>query len=80
MEKTMIPVEQIKKRLDEYFKSSQITVKDLTGSGDYIDISIISIEFKGKTTIEQHQMVYKALGSWVGKDIHAVVIHTFCPK
>ena len=73
-------VKTIENKLLSCFDQAKVSVKDLSGSGDYIQIDIEADEFKDKTTVEQHQMVYKALGEWLKKDIHAVVINTSIPR
>jgi stress-induced morphogen len=72
----MISLDKIQERLLSHFEGAQIKVKDLTGSGDHLQIEIKASSFKGKSLIEQHQLVYKALGDWMKKEIHAVVIHS----
>ena len=52
----------------------------VTVSGDdgtHFDTLVISEKFKGKTMVQQHQMIYRALGQKMGKDIHALSIQTF---
>ena len=66
----------IKKKLDEHFPDADITVHDMTGGGDHWDLRIVSPAFHGKSMVEQHQMVYRALGSWMKKEIHALKLHT----
>ena len=55
----------------------------VTVSGDdgtHFETLIISEKFKGRTMVQQHQMVYQALGQKMGKDIHALSIQTFTPE
>lgn len=47
--------------------------------GTHFEALIISDKFKGKTMVQQHQMVYRALGEKMGKDIHALSIQTCTP-
>jgi stress-induced morphogen len=69
-------IDNIKARLLQDFSDAKIAIKDLTGTGDHLEINITSDLFLKKSLVEQHQMVYKSLGTWVGKEIHAVVIKT----
>ena len=71
--------DEITERLKTSFPEAQITAKDLTGTGDHWQVSIISSEFEGKSLVEQHQMVYKALGKWLKKEIHALSLQTSVP-
>lgn len=66
----------IRKKLSESFPDAEIKVQDLTGGGDHWDLRIKSSSFKGKSLVEQHQMVYRALGEWMRKEIHALKLHT----
>lgn len=67
---------EIRRRLEENFPDSDIEVNDLTGGGDHWEVKISSPGFRGKTMIEQHQMVYRSLGAWMKKEIHALKLHT----
>jgi len=59
---------------------SRVLVQDTTGGGDHFEAIIISSAFAGKTMIEQHRMVYGALGSSVGREIHALALRTYTPE
>ncbi len=72
--------EILKAKLAEKFADSQIKVSDMTGGGDHWQVQITSAEFVGKSRIEQHQMVYAALGDWMKKEIHALALSTSVPK
>ena len=60
----------------ETFPNAQVDVKDMTGTGDHFEIFVSSKSFAGKSLIEQHQMVHKALESEMDRGIHAVQIKT----
>jgi stress-induced morphogen len=48
----------------------------MTGGGDHWQVIIESAHFQGKSLVEQHQLVYKALGDWMKRDIHALALTT----
>ena len=48
--------------------------------GTHFGAIIVSSEFSGKSMVQQHQIVYKALGDKMGTDIHALSIQTFSPE
>ena len=54
---------------------SEVTVEDMTGSGDHFQVIVLSPAFKGKTVIEQHRMVHAALEP-LKDQIHALAIKT----
>ena len=55
---------------------AQVSVSDMTGTGDHFDIQVASKKFAGKTLIEQHQMVFAALEKEMDRRIHAVQLKT----
>ena len=59
---------------------SHIAVRDLTGTKDHWEALIVSSAFAGKTRIEQHQMVYAALGELMSGPIHALALQTHTPE
>ncbi|MBI2167330.1 MAG: BolA family transcriptional regulator [Candidatus Omnitrophica bacterium] len=54
---------------------AEVTVQDMTGGGDHFQVIVLSPAFKGKTLIEQHQMVHASLGP-LKDEIHALAIKT----
>ena len=56
---------------------ARVDVFDRTGTMDHFNVTIRSSAFRGKTLLEQHRMVYGALGAAL-KDgrIHAVELKT----
>lgn len=67
---------ELESRLLEHFPDAQVQARDLTGGGDHWQVDISAKEFTGKSLVEQHQMVYKALGAWMKKEIHALALNT----
>lgn len=41
---------------------------------------VVAREFEGLRAIARHQLVYRALGSWVGNEIHALTIRAYTPE
>ena len=58
---------------------AQVTIEDLRGDGDHYAAYIVSPSFKGKTRVQQHQMVYQALGGRMGSELHALALQTSVP-
>ena len=52
---------------------------DVNGDGTHFEATVVSEKFIGKSTLQQHQMVYASLGNLVGKEIHALSINTYTP-
>ena len=52
-----ISKEELEKLLKESLPSAKISIEDLKGDGDHYSATVISTEFKGKSRIQQHQIV-----------------------
>jgi stress-induced morphogen len=55
---------------------AEVTIRDLAGDGDHYAAHVISSAFKGKSRVQQHQMVYEALGGRMGGALHALALTT----
>ena len=60
--------------------SSAVRIDDLAGDGDHYAANVISATFKGKSRIQQHQMVYAALQGRMGGELHALALQTSIPE
>jgi len=58
---------------------AKITIEDLRGDGDHYAAHAISEAFRGKSRVEQHQMVYGALQGRMGGVLHALALQTAPP-
>ncbi len=59
---------------------SHLAVEDLTGTKDHFQATVVSAAFAGKTKIEQHQMIYRALGELMAGPVHALALETYTPE
>ncbi len=57
-----------------------VTIRDLAGDGDHYAATVISAAFAGKSKIQQHQMVYGALGGRMGGVLHALKLTTMAQR
>ena len=71
---------EIERLIREALPDSTVTISDLRGDGDHYACHVVSSEFRGKTRIEQHQMVYKALKGRMGDQLHALALQTSAPE
>ncbi len=71
----MVETAEIHSLVEQAFPGSEVTVEDLTGTGDHFQVIVLSPVFKGKTLMEQHKMVYATLEPLKDK-IHALTIKT----
>ena len=72
----MVTADIIVTKLRQDMPSAKITATDMTGGGDHWRVVISATEFKNKSLVEQHQMVYKALGDLMKQEIHALALDT----
>ncbi|MDP9003069.1 MAG: BolA family transcriptional regulator [Myxococcota bacterium] len=68
--------ETLKTRLIAAFPDAQVEVTDLTGTQDHFQAVVVTRAFDGKSRIEQHKMVYAALGDLMKGEIHALALTT----
>ena len=67
---------EIEQMIKEAIPDAVVRIDDLRGDGDHYAASISSNEFKGKTRVQQHQMVYAALQGRMGNELHALALQT----
>ena len=56
-----------------------IAIDDLAGDGDHYACSVVSESFRGRSRIQQHQIVYAALRGRMGNELHALALQTSAP-
>jgi stress-induced morphogen len=59
---------------------AEVTLEDLAGDGNHYRAHVVSSAFRGKTRVQQHQMVYHALGGRMGGVLHALALTTAAPE
>ena len=57
-----------------------VSIQDLAGDGDHYAAHVVSASFKGKSKVQQHQMVYAALKGKMGGELHALALTTAIPQ
>lgn len=70
---------EIEKLIRAAIPDAQVTIEDLRGDGDHYAALVVSAAFKGKTRVQQHQMVYNALQGRMGGQLHALALQTGVP-
>ena len=77
----MISPDQLSTLIKTELPDAEIQVEDLTGGGDHYQATVVSEAFNGKTLVQQHQMVYKAVnGVMADNSLHALALKTFTPE
>jgi stress-induced morphogen len=70
---------EIEGLIKQSIPDAQITIEDLRGDGDHYAAYVVSGSFKGKTRVQQHQMIYQALQGRMGGELHALALQTSAP-
>ncbi|RIK92934.1 MAG: BolA family transcriptional regulator [Proteobacteria bacterium] len=73
-------IEDIERLIKEALPDAKVTIEDLRGDGDHYAAQVVSAAFKGKTRVQQHQMVYDALRGKMGGELHALALQTTAPE
>ena len=71
---------EIEKMIRVAIPDAEVRIDDLRGDGDHYAAFISSSAFKGKTRVQQHQMVYAALKGRMGNELHALALQTSAPE
>ena len=74
-----MPAEDIARMIKESFPDAEIRIEDLAGDGNHYAATVISEAFRGKSRVQQHQMVYDALKGNMGGVLHALALKTATP-
>lgn len=75
-----MPASEIERMIKQAIPDAQIKITALADDNDHYAAVVISSQFAGKSKLQQHQLVYKALGSTMGGDLHALQLQTSAPK
>ncbi len=70
---------EIEQLIKARLPTADVSIRDLAGDGDHYAAHVVATEFKGKTRVQQHKMVYDALGDRMGGVLHALALTT-APK
>ncbi|HEY2033838.1 MAG TPA: BolA family transcriptional regulator [Rhizomicrobium sp.] len=71
-----MPAADIEKLIREAFPDAEVTITALADDDDHWAAMVSSSAFKGKTRVQQHQMVYAALKGRMGGELHALSLQT----
>ena len=70
---------EIVRMIKQGIPDADVRIEDLRGDGDHYAAYVVSGAFRGKTRVQQHQMVYQALQGRMGGDLHALALQTAPP-
>jgi len=75
-----MPAAEIERVIKQTLPHAEVNITDLAGDNDHYAAVVVSSAFIGKSKLQQHQLVYKALGGHMGGALHALQLQTFAPK
>jgi stress-induced morphogen len=70
---------EIERLIKASIPDAEVTIRDLAGDGDHYAATVISESFRGKSRVQQHQLVYAALKGQMGGVLHALALQTGVP-
>jgi stress-induced morphogen len=71
---------EIERLIKVRLPDANVSIRDLAGDGDHYAATVISAAFKGKSRVQQHQIVYEALKGQMGGVLHALALQTGTPE
>ncbi len=71
--------EEIARLIKAALPDAEVEIQDLAGDGDHYAAKVVSEAFRGKTRVQQHQIVYAALKGEMGGALHALALQTSTP-
>ncbi len=72
--------EDIERLIRAHIPDAQVTIRDLAGDGDHYSATVVAESFRGKSRVQQHQLVYAALKGEMGGALHALALQTAAPE
>jgi stress-induced morphogen len=70
---------EIERLIKEAIPDARVEIRDLAGDGDHYAATVVAESFRGKSRVQQHQMVYAALKGSMGEALHALALQTTTP-
>ena len=71
---------EIERLIRSGIPDAHVTIRDLAGDGDHYAATVISESFRGKSRVQQHQIVYQSLKGQMGGVLHALALQTGVPE
>ena len=71
---------EIERLIKVRIPDAAVTIRDLAGDGDHYAATVLAESFRGKSRVQQHQIVYEALKGEMGGKLHALALQTGTPE
>ena len=72
--------DEIERLIKSQIPDAEVTIRDLAGDGDHYAATVIAASFRGKSRVQQHQLVYQSLRGQMGGVLHALALQTGVPE
>ncbi|MGI9509838.1 MAG: BolA family protein [Geminicoccaceae bacterium] len=72
--------DEIKDLIVKALPGADVIIDDLAGDGNHYHAKVVAPDFEGKSKVQQHQLVYQALGNRMGGELHALALTTETPR
>lgn len=70
---------EIERMIVDALPGAQVVIRDLAGDGDHYAAHVVAPQFSGLARVQQHKLVYAALGGRMGGELHALQVTTAVP-
>jgi len=72
--------EEISKRIQEKLPGARVSIRDLTGTADHWEVTVVAPAFEGKSMLDQHRLVKGFFETEIASGIlHAFSLKTYTP-
>ena len=71
-----MPIKTLTELIKKKLPDAEFEIKDLRGDDNHYHATIKSNKFKGLNKVQQHQLVYDAIGNHMGTTLHALMLTT----
>ena len=75
-----MPAAEIEALIKAALPDAEVEIRDLAGDGDHYQAHVISAAFAGMSRVQQHKLIYQALGGRMGGELHALQLITALPN
>ena len=75
-----MPAAELEALIKAALPDAEVEIRDLAGDGDHYAAHVVSGAFTGKSRVQQHKLVYEALGGRMGGELHALQLTTAAPN
>lgn len=75
-----MPADEIERRIKAALPDATVEIQDLAGDGNHYAATVVSAAFRGKSRVQQHQLVNAAFGADLGTVLHALALQTRAPE